>query len=265
MKKITFLFVAFVFLCFQAISQGDIDITLSQDNAGSVPPSGTVLSPQNPTDAPLFDAMCDHFDSPDGTSVPGWTEATGDWWIVNNMLRSPGTYEWEYITMDGTIQTDGCITLRAVYNTSADVQFVGAVGRFTDIYHNILFKIQDNNSGPPYNWNSIWLYQGQTYMQYYLTGLDLGTDAIIQLEYTGSNITVRVDKERDGTWEIEETAEGAPSAGLCGVAGYHYGLSDDYCCGSDCIYESIPVANWAIVLAVVLIGGFIALRRFRVM
>jgi hypothetical protein len=84
------------------------------------------------------------------------------------------------------------------------------------------------------------------------------------MEYVGSSITIRVDTDRNGTWEHQySTTTTAIYSGLCAIGAFNPCYADDFCCGDDCAYESVPVSNWAIVLAVVLIGGFIALRRFR--
>jgi len=174
---------------------------------------------------------CDDFNVPNTTTISGWTEQSGDWQILNNMLRTPGNILWEYITFNGSSRTDGCITARAIYDTPSQVKFVGVVGRYSSTTSNIMFKIQDNtNTG---TWNKcFFVVDGSSVFSF---DGNFGTDAIIQMQFSGANVTVRIDVERDGIWDYtNSTTTTQISSGLCGVGAYNTAYIDDFCYGSNC-------------------------------
>lgn|GEM_PF-3626141 len=209
--------------------------------------------------------FCDDFNIENTTTIPGWTEQSGDWQIFNYMLKMSGEvdYIWRYITVDGSAQADGCITGRAIYGSLSQVKFVGLVGRYNSLNDWILFKIQDNDNVG--YWDSWWLYVngfevGKNTLQNY------GTDAIIQMEYEGTNVIVKIDSDRDGIWDFtHSTTVSYTATGLCGVAGYVNAFMDDYCCGEECRFDpvSIPLSNIALFVALALMIGFLAFRAYR--
>ncbi len=243
-----------------------IDNTLDQDVAQKMY-DGNIFEFSGQTEegerlAPAS-SFCDYFNVPNTTTIAGWTEQSGDWQVFDNKLKTPGTTAWSNLTVDGSSQVDGCITARAIYGSPAEVKFVGLLGRYTLSGAKILFKIQDNGivSGV---WDTYFVIVDGTYVSSG-TG-SYGTDAIIQMEYVGSNVTVRIDTDRDGIWEVTDTfTVSNTSSGLCGVSAYNNAFMDDFCCGDDCSITPppIPVSNWAIILGVLLIGTFIVVRYRR--
>jgi hypothetical protein len=256
------------FFSFQAFSQGERDMSLEQgfqdNSAGNSQQTEIFGTEEGVSDGVTFESMCDNFDLPNSTVVPGWTEQSGDWQIFNNTLKTPGVASWQYITLNGSTQTDGCITLRAKYSGTDQVQFIAAAGRYNSTSSCIIFKIQDNGDGA--YWNSLWVYQnGQTGGTIFsITGQNYGLDAIIQMEYIGSSITIRVDTDRDGTWDHQHSATtSATYSGLCGIGAYNTCYADDYCCGDDCVYAVVPVSNLGIYLALLLAVGFVVIFMYR--
>jgi hypothetical protein len=65
--------------------------------------------------------------------------------------------------------------------------------------------------------------------------LNFGSDANIQVEYIGPNVTLRIDPDRNGTWDYTYTAVVSNTgAGLCGAASYSQCYLDDWCYGINC-------------------------------
>jgi len=251
-------------MAMQGVIGQDIDNAIETDRSlqGKVIGEGNaVISTDAYSRAQIF---CDDFNRSNSTTVTGWTEQSGDWQVAGNMLMSPGISIWQYITANGTSQADGCVTLRAVYGSPIQLKFVGAVARYTGNNSHIMFKIQDNSSSG--HWDSYWLYTGGLggSVSFSLTGQNFGTDATIQLEYTGGNVTARIDTNNDGTWDYTQSGTTSLiSAGLCGVGGYGNAYSDDFCCGNDCSFEEVPLSNIGLLIALGLLLIFITWRVYR--
>jgi hypothetical protein len=256
---------ALAFISYNAFSQNtsEPDATLLGRSFTPGQQPGTISpgSDDVATDALRNGTFCDNFNVPNTSTVTGWTEQSGNWQIFNNMLKTPGNTTWEYVTVDGSSQADGCITGRAIYEGPGRPKFVGLVARYNNESSRILFKIQDQSSGG--NWNSWWIYTPSGALS--STGLNLGTDAIIQLEYAGTNITVRIDVDRDGTWDNTSSyTTSYTSAGLCGVGAYDNAYLDDYCCGAECgMPPVVPLSNTGLYIALALILGFVVIRIYR--
>lgn len=189
---------------------------------------------------------CDDFSVPNTTTIDGWTEVTGDWQIVDNMLQTPGGFN-QQITLDGSSQADGIITVRGLYTGAAGVRYVGIMARYTSASSKILFKIQDNASTG--NWNKYFVYLPDGSIN---GEGDFGTDAIFQIEYVGADITIRIDSDRDGIWDhTNSTTTTYLSDGLCGIEGYSTANVDAFCLGEYNVTPpspTVPVSNWAIIL-----------------
>lgn len=211
--------------------------------------------------------FCDDFDRANSTNVVGWTEQSGDWQIYNNMLQIPVSTTadlqyWRYITVDGSAQVNGCMTGRAIYGSVSRVKFVGLVARYVSWSSRILFKIQDN-SGVGY-FNRYFLYVDGNMLK--ATSGNFGTDAIIQMEYTDADVTLRIDTDRDGTWDVTDIATVSNlNSGLCGVGSWGEDcFMDDYCCGATCeTGNSVPISNMALFIALFLMVSFIIIRIYR--
>ncbi len=165
---------------------------------------------------------CDDFSAPNGTTVPGWTERTGDFFIDAGRLyttASGGAYS-NHITMDGTVQADGCATMTASYGTGAGVRSLGIVLRWTATNSYIVAVIQDNSSSGTFD--SMWIYEynpGITHLAG-TSGFALGTNPIVRASVTGTTVLLEVDVDRNGTYDETMTATTTVTApGLTGAMG----------------------------------------------
>ena len=250
-------------LNYEPLNVNIIDNTLEHNRAQNMPDADIPEVIGQPEDGERFAPMssfCDDFNVPNTTTITGWTEQSGDWQVFDNKLQTPGTTSWDYMTADGSSQVDGCITARAIYGSPAEVKFVGLVGRYVSLGTKIHFKIQDNGSISG-EWDTYFVIVDGTYIS--SGNGSFGTDAIIQMEYAGANVTVRIDTDRDGIWEVTDTFTVSNiSVGLCGVSAYKNAFIDDFCCGDDCstVTPSVPISNWAIIIGLLLIGAFIVVR-----
>jgi len=224
------------------------------ENPQEIPAKNLNLNQQK---AVLDFDFSDDFNIANTTTLNGWTEQIGDWTIDNNQLKSPGGSH-EYLTVDGSEQLDGTVTVRAIYDETPMIKFAGVVSRYTSSSEKILFKIQDNtNTG---HWNRVFVYAPGFFWS--LTG-EFGTDAIIQMQCEGETVTVRVDSDRDGLWEIEEALT-VPytTPGLWGVAGYRQVYMDDFILNTTVAEPSrVPMSNWAIAIVLLAMGVFIFIRK----
>jgi hypothetical protein len=149
---------------------------------------------------------------------------------------------YNFITLGGSTQTDGCITLRANYETAAQVKFVGIICRYTDANTRIMFKIQDNGTSGYFDRCFI---DNNGSNLVYFDG-NFGLEPVIQLEYSGTTVTARVDVEDDGVWDYTQTAiVSNVNNGLCGIAGYGQVSADDFCYGATCC--EMPAAAGSII------------------
>jgi len=175
--------------------------------------------------------VCDDFNIANTSVIPGWTEHQGDWTIDNNRLKTPPTAAWQFITMNGSTLADGCVTARAIYGTPSQTKFVGVVGRYVSDMSYVMLKIQDNGSSGywdrcfiTYNDNNVHDFSG-----------NFGTDAIIQLEFSGTTLIARVDVDQNGVWDYVETVNvAATSSGLSGIGAYNNAFADDFCYSTAC-------------------------------
>ncbi len=175
---------------------------------------------------------CDYFNYANTNTVTGWTDQSGDWTVFNNQLQAPLATSWNFITYDGSSQTDGCITARVKYSTPSGTQFMGLTGRYNSPSSNIMVKVQDNTSCGYFD--SYFIYDGSGSVSY-AEGFNFGTDLIMQMEYNGSNVTLRIDPDRNGTWDYTYTATvTVTGSGLCGISSYSTGIADDFCYGTSC-------------------------------
>ncbi len=164
--------------------------------------------------------------TPDGTTISGWTERVGNWYVSNGNLYPDAASGWQWITRDDATATDGCATTRAVFGTGSNLRNVGIVSRFVDSYnYSVMVKLQNNGSGPSFD--SLFIYQDGSVLNNYSN--DYGTDAILQLQMSGTSGTVRVDTNRDGTWDyVYNFTTKAPVGGNWGAHGYGGGASLAY-------------------------------------
>ncbi|MEQ9644939.1 MAG: hypothetical protein RLO52_05605, partial [Sandaracinaceae bacterium] len=165
-------------------------------------------------------STCDGFVAPDGTTVPGWTERTGDFLIDTERLYSnaSGPAYANHVTMDGTVQADGCATMDTSYGSGTSLRSLGIVLRWAAADRYVVALIQDNSSSGTFN--SMWIYEyrpGLTHLAGPGTGVSLGTNPIIRASVTGTTVLLEVDVDRDGTYD--ETLTGTTSITAPGLTG----------------------------------------------
>jgi hypothetical protein len=180
----------------------------------------------------VFSEFCDNFDRANSSTVNGWTEHVGDWTINSNMLQSENNSIWQYITRDGSSKTDGCLTARAIYSSGSGVKSAGLLARFSSTLSCVMAKIQDNTICGYFDSYFIYCNGG---LITYETGLNFGTDAIIQMSFSGGNVVFRIDTNRDGIYDHSYNVTVTNlAAGLCGIFAYNQCYFDNWCYGATC-------------------------------
>lgn len=175
--------------------------------------------PDAPIDAPL-PTNCDPFTGVNGTTIPNWTERVGDWFLENGRIRNSvagGVYQ-HVVTMNGSMQADGCGRVQAFHIGGPSIQAVGIVLRWSPPANYVVALVQDNVDAG--NFNSIWIYQypGVTGLGTSLTNQVFGTSPNLEACVSGSTVTMRVDANQDGVYEVSHSAQTTLSgSGLTGV------------------------------------------------
>jgi len=216
--------------------------------------------PPNSNKGFMAEDYCDDFNVPNTTIVEDWTEIGSDWQIIDNKLRSPGGVS-NQITLNGSAQSDGIITIRGVYEAPIETKYIGIMARYTNPSSKILFKIQDNTTSG--NWNSYFVYTPGGNIN---GSGDFGMDAVFQLEYVGADITIRIDSDRDGVWDhTNTTTTSLVSDGVCGIEAYGTASADAFCLGeyNPVIPPSVPLSNWAIILGFFALSTTLVFRFFK--
>jgi hypothetical protein len=175
---------------------------------------------------------CDDFNRPDSTVVEGWTEWTPGWAISGNELHNPTGVA--RITIDGSEQADGCVRVRARYGTGApSLRHAGIVARFTSIADPdyIYATVQDNTMSGEFD--TYYIYDGTTWVA--LGSGSFGTDPILELEYQGTEVKLRIDVDGDGQWDHDDLATVTITGpGTCGVKALDEIFFNDFCYGPAC-------------------------------
>jgi hypothetical protein len=113
------------------------------------------------------------------------------------------------------------------------VKAAGLAARYSTTNVNIIAKLQDNAGSSGY-WDSWFIYCNNSIVTY-ATGVNYGTDAIIQLSFTGTSVVFRIDTNRDGIYDYSHSATVTNTdPGLCGVNAYNQVYFDDFCYDSSC-------------------------------
>jgi hypothetical protein len=230
-----------VFVCLIVLFAGVMGMCVMNVHAESIAIDKTQLQPRNPViESTIIDPgmmgdpgsdfiVCDDFNRPDSTIVTGWTEVSGDWWILNNELVSPGG-SFEGITYDGSTMTgDFCITQQVIHGPGTDLQYGAVMGWFGPS-NNLIFKVQDQDSAGYFGAYGIYQNGSGPFQQ----SFNFGPDPILQLEVNGTTATGRIDVDHDGIWEHEFTHTVIPGSGLCGIQSYGDLSFDDWCYGDEC-------------------------------
>jgi hypothetical protein len=217
-----------------------VDTDTDPDHCGACASAGGVVcaATESCVMGSCVSVTCDDFERPDSTTVSGWTERMGDFLIDSGRLyttATTGVYE-NHITFDGSTQLDGCTRLRAIYGPGTNLKSIGAVARWTAGNSYVVGLVQDNHSSGSGQFDAMWIYEypGGTRLAD-LRDIPMGTDLDLEMEVVGSTVTLRVDSDRDGTWDHTLTATTSKtSAGLSGAMGLAFGSPayiDDFCWG----------------------------------
>jgi hypothetical protein len=187
-----------------------------------------------------FESTCDGFTAANGTTVPGWVENVADWVIDGNRMRinqAGGIYA-NNVTKVGTTQLDGCGRLTAIHAGAAAGQVVGVVLRWQSPTNYIVALVQDNSGSGLFD--SAWIYQMPLAdIGGAITGQNFGLSPNIEACVSGTAVTLRVDANRDGVYELTRTGTTTiTGAGLTGVMAKsnsaiatNMPLVDDFCWG----------------------------------
>jgi hypothetical protein len=174
-------------------------------------------------------AWSDNFNRGNSSTVDGWTEQAGDWSIESNRLKAQTASSWQYITYNNSSCTNGILQARAIYGSASSVQFIGLTARYSSTSVYVMGKIQDNSSSG--NWNRVFIYCNESMLTY--ADITATTDAEIQLEFSGSTVTFRIDRDRNGTWDYApSTTVSNTGSGLVGANGYYGSFLDDWWYGT---------------------------------
>jgi hypothetical protein len=185
-------------------------------------------------------ANCDAFTTANGTAIPGWSENVGDWVIDGNRMRinqAGGIYS-NNVTKVGSMQSDGCGRLTAIHAGGAAGEVVGVVLRWQSPGNYIVALVQDNSGSGMFD--SAWLYQMPLAdIGGFIVNQTFGQSPRIEACVTGTAVTLRIDANQDGTYEVTRQGTTTITApGLTGVmsksdsgAPTNMPLVDDFCWG----------------------------------
>ncbi|MGE3547387.1 MAG: hypothetical protein AB7L28_25900 [Kofleriaceae bacterium] len=145
-----------------------------------------------------------------------------------------GVYS-NHVTRDGTMIEDGAIEATAIYGAGTNIRAIGLLGRWTATDSYVLAVVQDNASAG--NFNSMWIYEyassaNATSLAFNLA-VALGTNPDLRLELAGDQVTLRVDVDRDGTFDQSLTGTttrlGVGGIGVVGIGVGSHPLLDNVC------------------------------------
>ncbi len=181
----------------------------------------------SPLGAQVFE---EHFNFPNGSLVPGWTQEVGTWVIRNGRLAGTGP-GWRFITKNNFLAAD-CVLDGTFFFAGKGVQFGGLAGRQpgkgsgTNL---VLGKIQDNWGGTGFDQAYLYeLPQRHTYTN--LAGRG-ALSADLRLILLGGKAWLRLDTDRNGLYESTLgplTLTHVKGPGLIGMASYGPTEMDDF-------------------------------------
>ncbi|HVK86320.1 MAG TPA: hypothetical protein VM513_19505 [Kofleriaceae bacterium] len=190
-------------------------------------------------DAPSYcGGLGDRFDIADTTTLAGWTERGGDWSVTamaahQNELE--GVYS-HYMTRDTSMQSDGCASVLARFNTASTgmtVQSVGVVLRWTPPDTFIVGLVQDNVGAGQFD--TLYIYQYPNFEYLGMMSGAFGTTPRLRLCAAGATVNLGVDANADATYETTLPATTTIlGAGLAGVMTHTFSAQpsvDDFCVG----------------------------------
>ncbi len=177
--------------------------------------------------------VCDGFATANSTTIPGWTERAGDWFIDGQRLRNSTTASFyaNVATMDGSTQTNGCARLSAAQTPPGSTQSVGAVLRWTPAGY-VVALVQDNTNAGVFN--TLYIYEFPSAAALLsMSGQAFGTTPNLEACVNGATVTVRVDADQNGVYETTGTGTTTiAGAGLTGVMTHtftHHPFVDNFC------------------------------------
>ncbi len=141
----------------------------------------------------------DHFNYPNGATIPGWTKNVGGWGIRNGRLHGTGS-GWRYITHIG-LKAKDCVLDGEFFFAGTGIQFGGFVARYpgNGTSNLVMCKIQ-NNGGKP-DFDSCFLYEVPgKYINKHISGGTMSAYCrFIVLDNQGWML---VDTNKDGTYDF---------------------------------------------------------------
>ena len=204
-------------------------------------------------------AQGDDFNRPNGTDMgPNWTEVSGDWRIENQRARSGTGSSTDLMKFNGFSSDEPLVQADIFYEGGPRTVYNALVSLYNDLNNNLFIKVQDNGGTGSffrvffYYGNNGGAWSGMSGGNYY-EDVDPFTEARIWTTVSGTDITLNIDRDFDGTPEDVLTRGNFPLANLgkeVGLGGY-----------SNASFDNFVVPEPA---ALSLLGvGFLALLRRR--
>ncbi len=176
------------------------------------------------------EVFCDSFDHTFGTTSPRWwTEESGDWSLADRRLVSEALAANQVITVDSIDQADGCVEVQGFYGDGFGLRSFGTVARYASASDRVLVKLQENGTNGFFN--ACYAYDGGSTVLA-VQGQNFGTEPVLQVQYDGPQVTVRIDVDGDGGWDHEYPVTVTTiHGGLTGASAYNQVGFDDWHCG----------------------------------
>lgn len=160
-------------------------------------------------------AVSDDFDRASGTDLgPNWNEVSGDWQILANRLAAPAS---GLLIFNGASFARPLVSAVAISQTTM-TEYAALISNYADPAHCVFVKVQGQNGTGAFNRAYFYYgYQGGPW-----PGMTGGPDNVelptafaaarIALQVLGSEVTLLIDKDFDGSFEESFTRGGLPTA-----------------------------------------------------
>lgn len=147
-------------------------------------------------------AYRDHFNYPNGTVVPGWTQQRGAWQVLNGRLSATSGATWAYITKDN-LSARRCVLDGEFFFTGTGIQFGGLTtlhpGGSLD---NDLLMVKIQNNGGAADFDRVYSYERVVGSAVY-ADIPGGTlAAYCRMVTLGNEFWIETDANRDGLYEL---------------------------------------------------------------
>lgn len=178
-------------------------------------------------------ATCDDFERENGTTVANWTEEAGDWFISETRLAPERTATRQYITFDNSERINGSVQGRFLFGSGTSLRFAGLVARYTDTNNGLLIKLQNQSTSD--QWSNLFVSEDGSNI-WGVSG-NFGTDALMAVDYSGTDLQIRLDTDRNGVWDYTYSVTvNTIASGRSGCSGY--GQADDMYIDDWCYHQS---------------------------